>query len=166
MENISPISFISTKWKKADVIFFISLYFCFYFQELENISTIHFTSTKWKKLKSFTVLPNRKKISNRETGKYVYLQSGKNWSNFLHFSTYSTSFPQNGKHFIVAIYFHKVQKKWSNFPYILIYIYFFSFSRNGLHFTNAVYFHKVENISPALYFLEVDKCLMNCIIVK
>ena len=134
MENISPISFISTKWKKADVIFFISLYFCFYFQELENISTIHFTSTKWKKLKSFTVLPNRKKISNRETGKYIYLQSGKNWSNFLHFSTYSTSFPQSGKHFIVAIYFHEVQKKWSNFPHILIYISF--------------HFHEMDYISP------------------
>ena len=36
---------------KTELIFFIPLYFCFYFQELENISPIHFTSTKWEKPK-------------------------------------------------------------------------------------------------------------------
>ena len=71
-ENISPTSFNSTKWKNW-IDFFYTFTFFLYFQELENVSPIHFTSMKWKKLKWFAILPNGKKISNRETGKYVYL---------------------------------------------------------------------------------------------
>ena len=36
---------------KIELIFFVALYFCFYFEELENIPPIHFISTEWKKLK-------------------------------------------------------------------------------------------------------------------
>ena len=34
----------------------------------------------------------------------------KKWSNFLCFSTYLNSFPPSRKYFIIAIYFHEVQK--------------------------------------------------------
>ena len=49
-------------------------------------------------------------------------QSGK--SNFIYFSAYLISFLQSGKHFIVAIYFHEMQKKLSNFLYFFIHISF------------------------------------------
>ena len=74
-------------------------------------------------------------ILNRETGKYVYIpERGKVWRNFLYFSAYLTSFPQIGKHFIVAIYFHEMQKKLSNFLCFFIHISF--------------HFHEVDYISP------------------
>ena len=133
-----------TKWKifhqcflipqsgETELIFFIPLYFCFYFQEVENISQFYFTSTKWKDLDNLRYFQNEK-ISNKKTGKYVSLHK-KKWSNFLYFTTYLNSFPQSGKHFIVAIYFYKMHKKLSNFLYFYIHISF--------------HFHKVDYISP------------------
>ena len=76
----------------------------------------------------------RKNIKKRNWKIRLSQQSEKIWSNFLYFSTYLTLFPQSGKHFIVAIYFHEMQKKFSNFLYFFILISF--------------YFHEVENISP------------------
>ena len=46
----------------------------------------------------------------------------------------NSSFPRSGKHFIVAIYFYKMQKKLSNFLYFFIHISF--------------HFHEVDYISP------------------
>ena len=130
-------SFNSTKWKNW-IDFFLPLYFCFSFQKLENISPIHFDSTKWEKLKWFAVLPNWKKLSNRITP-----QSGGKWSNFLYFSTYLTSLPQSGKHFIVAIYFQEMQKMLSNLLYFFIYISF--------------HFHKADCISPMWFIFTKRK---------
>ena len=77
---------IFTKWKifyqcllipesgKAELISFIPLYFCFYFQGLKIFSPIHFTSKirmNVNDLEYFQI--EKKKKSNRETGKYVYL---------------------------------------------------------------------------------------------
>ena len=59
----------------------------------------------------YSTSKSKKNIKQRNWKIRLSPQSGKNWSNFLHFSTYLTSFPQSGKHFIVAIYFHEVQKK-------------------------------------------------------
>ena len=58
------------------------------------------------------LLPTSKKISNRETGEYVYFRKvEKKWGNFLCFPTYLISFQPRGKYFIITIYFHEVQKK-------------------------------------------------------
>ena len=116
------------------MIFFIPLYFCFYFQKLENISPIHFTSIKWKKSKWFAILPNGKKYQIEKLENTFISTKWKKWSNFLCFSTYLTLFPQSGKHFIVAVYFHKIQKKLSNFLDFFIHISF--------------HFHEVDYISP------------------
>ena len=113
----------------------MSLYFCFYFQELENISIIHFTSTNWKKLKWFTALPHLNKKYQIEKLENTFISTKwKIWSNFLYFSMYLVLFPQSGKHFIVAIYFHEMQKKLSYCLYFFIHISF--------------HFHKVDYISP------------------
>ena len=140
---------IFTKWKifhqcllipqsrKTELIFFISLYFCLYFPELENISPIHFTSRKWKKLKWFSILPNGKKYQIEKLKNMFISTKWKKWSNFLYFSTNWTSFTQSGKHFIIAIYFHKMQKKLSNFLYFFIHISF--------------HFHDVDYISPTRF---------------
>ena len=119
---------------KTELIFFISLHFCLYFPELENISSIHFTSRKWKKLKWFSILPNGKKYQIEKLKNMFISTKWKKWSNFLYFSTNWTSFPQSGKHFIIAIYFHEMQKKLSNFLYFFIHISF--------------HFHEVDYISP------------------
>ena len=120
-DNISPMPFNSTKWKNwVDFLYTFIFLFLFLGTGMENISPIHFTFTKWKKLKWFTVLPNWKRISNRETEK----KKGKKWGNFLYFSTYLTLFPQSRKHFIVAIYFHEVQKRLRDFLYLFIHISF------------------------------------------
>ena len=122
---------------KTELIFFISLYFCLYFPELENISPIHFTSRTWKKLKWFSILPNGKKYQIEKLKNMFISTKWKKWSNFLYFSTNWTSFTQSGKHFIIAIYFHKMQKKLSNFLYFFIHISF--------------HFHDVDYISPTRF---------------
>ena len=85
-------------------------------------------------LMTIILLPNGKNIKKRNWKIRLSPQSEKIWSNFLYFSTYLTLFPQSGKHFIVAIYFYEMQKKFSNFLYFFIHISF--------------HFHEVENISP------------------
>ena len=127
--------FLITQSWKTELIFFIPLYFCFYFQELQNISPIHFTSTKWKKHKSFLILPNgKKKFQADKLENVVISPKWKKWSKFFYFSKYLTSFPQSGKLFIVVIYFHKMEKNLSNFLYFLIHISF--------------HFQEVDYISP------------------
>ena len=90
--------------------------------------------------KWFTVLLNGKKyqIEKLETTR-LSLKSGKMGNDFLYFSTYLTSFPQSGKHFIVAVYFHEMQKKLSNILYFYIHISF--------------HFHDVDYISPMRFIL-------------
>ena len=137
---------IFTKWKifyqcllipesgKAELISFIPLYFCFYFQVLKIISPIHFTSKirmNVNDLEYFQI--EKKKIKQRNWKVRLSPQTGKKCSNFLYLSTYLTLFPQSGKHFNVAIYFHKIAKKFRNFLYFFI----------GISFR----FHDVDYIS-------------------
>ena len=80
--------------------------------------TIHISS---KKLKN---------ISNRETGEFVirlFLQVGKNWSNFLCFSTHLISFPRSAKYCTNTFY-----------PHLIFLV--------TLYFTNAFYLHEAEKI--------------------
>ena len=128
MENISTMPLNSTKWKNwIDFLYTFLFLFLFpgtgkyftnpfYFHEMEKTEMIYTTS---KLIKN---------TEYRETVKY-----GKKWSNFLYFSTYLTLFPQSRKHFIVAIYFHEMQKvmRFSLF----LYTYFFSFSIKLLNFS-------------------------------
>ena len=87
-----------------------------------------------KNFKWFSILPNGKKYQIEKLKNMFISTKWKKWSNFLYFSTNWTSFPQSGKHFIIAIYFHEMQKKLSNFLYFFIHISF--------------HFHEVDYISP------------------
>ena len=131
---------------------------------MENISPIHFTPTKWKNLKWFSIIPNGKKISNWETAKHVYLHKVEKMEKFSLFLYVFDFISRKWKTFHRCHFFHEMLKKLSNFLYFFIHISFhFHFSkwitcslfpRSGKYFINA------------LYFLEVDKCLMNCITAK
>ena len=88
----------------------------------------------------------------------------KKWSNFLYFSTYLTLFSQSEKHFAVPIYFHETQKKFLFF--ISWYMFLFIFTKWITFHQCGLFARSGKNFFNALYFLEVDKCLMNCIIAK
>ena len=57
------------------------------------------------------VLPNGKKYQIEKLENTFIFTKCIKWSNFPYSPTYLTSFPESGKNFIFAIYFHEVQKK-------------------------------------------------------
>ena len=119
---------------------------------MENISPMPFNSRKLKNwidfLYSFIflILPNRKKISNRETGKYVYLHKVEKMEQFSLFFYVFSFISTKWKAFHCCHLFPRNAKKVKLLS-LFLYTYFFSFSQSGLHFTNAIYFHEVENVS-------------------
>ena len=85
--------------------------FLFLFPGTGKYSPIHFASTNGKILNDLQYFQIEKKFKWRNWKIHLPPQNRERWSNFFYFSTYFTSFPQSGEHFIVAIYFHEVQEK-------------------------------------------------------